>query len=273
MNDRKLGIFLWYGYRIPVPERIRQIREAGFETVLHWWDDSFREEEGLSKEEQACLIRSGGLTIENAHLQFDRANDLWLDTLDGQALLERYLSDLDGLAEFHIPVAVLHPTRGFAPPPVTEAGLKRIRLLVDRAEKRNVRMALENVRNNQTLVQLLDTLPSPMLGLCYDSGHDFVWSGKPYDLLKRYGDRLFAVHLHDNRGREDEHLPIGEGDVNWETVRQGIGDSAYAGSFTLEGDSAVIPPTRTPQEHLKLLYEGAGRLLSGFPGEADAVRH
>ena len=106
-------------------------------------------------------------------------------------------------------------------------------------------MALENVRNNQTLVQLLDTIPSPMLGLCYDSGHDFVWSGKPYDLLKRYGDRLFAVHLHDNRGREDEHLPIGEGDVNWETVRQGIGDSAYAGSFTLEGDSAVIPPTRT----------------------------
>ncbi len=64
MNDRKLGVFLWYGYRIPVPERIRQIREAGFETVLHWWDDSFREEEGLSKEEQACLIRSGGLTIE-----------------------------------------------------------------------------------------------------------------------------------------------------------------------------------------------------------------
>ena len=79
MNDRKLGVFLWYGYRIPVPERIRQIREAGFETVLHWWDDSFREEEGLSKEEQACLIRSGGLTIENAHLQFDRANDLWLE--------------------------------------------------------------------------------------------------------------------------------------------------------------------------------------------------
>ena len=35
MNDRKLGVFLWYGYRIPVPERIRQIREAGFETVLH----------------------------------------------------------------------------------------------------------------------------------------------------------------------------------------------------------------------------------------------
>ncbi len=106
-----------------------------------------------------------------------------------------------------------------------------------------------------------------MLGLCYDSGHDFVWSGKPYDLLKRYGDRLFAVHLHDNRGREDEHLPIGEGDVNWETVRQGIGDSAYAGSFTLEGDSAVIPPTRTPQEHLKLLYRGPAGCCRAFPGK------
>ncbi len=26
------------------------------------------------------------------------------------------------------------------------------------------------------------------------------------------------VHLHDNNGRRDEHLPLGEGSVDWATV-------------------------------------------------------
>ena len=261
---RKLGIFMWFGYRLPVPERIELIRETGYETVLHWWDDSFLEIEGFSREEQANLIRKAGLEIENAHLSFEGINELWLDTADGQALLERYLSDIDSLASCEIPVAVLHPSRGNDPPPASTLGMLRIRALVERAEKRGVRLALENVRaaNNQTLFHILDALDSPMLGLCYDCGHDRVWSGAPYEILNRYGDRLFAVHLHDNMGVHDDHDVPGNGVVDWNAVRKGIGNSAYEGSYTLEGDSATLPPSRTAQEHLSLLYEGARRVLS-----------
>lgn len=258
---RSLGVFLWFGYRIPVPDRIRLIREAGFETVLHWWDDSFLEVEGVSKEVQAGLIRKAGLTIENAHLQFERINDLWMDTLSGQAALEGYLSDIDGLARYDIPVAVLHPNSGLQPPPVSAIGLTRMRALVERAEARGVRLAVENVRDTCALCALLDGIDSPMLGWCYDSGHDLLWSPAPYQLMNRYGGRLFALHLHDNRGQADEHLPPGEGKIDWKTVREGIERSAYRGSWTLEGDSAEIDPARTPQEHLRRLYEGARQYL------------
>lgn len=254
---RKLGIFMWFGYRIPIPDRVRLIHEAGFETVLHWWDDSFMETEGFSKEEQVGLIRKEGLLIENAHLNPNQVNDLWLDTLNGQSSFDRYLSDIDGLAEYEIPVAVFHPISGSEPPPVSAVGMERIHALVERAEKRGVRIAMENMRTNHALIKILDTIGSPMLGFCYDSGHDYVWSHTPYELLDRYKDRLFAVHLHDNLGQNDDHLAPGEGKINWDIVREGIEHSAYKGSYTLESDSAELPPSRTPQEHLRMHYEGA----------------
>ncbi|MDU5290211.1 MAG: sugar phosphate isomerase/epimerase family protein [Clostridium sp.] len=260
---RKTGIFIWFGYRLPLSERVRLIREAGFKTVLHWWDDSFLEEEGYTKEEQTELIRREGLVIENAHLRFDHINDLWYDTLAGQAVLEGYLSDIDGLAAQEIPVAVLHPTRGFEAPPLSFVGMSRIHRLVEHAEKRGVKIAMENVRSNTSLTTILDSVASPMLGLCYDYGHDFVWSKTPYELPRRYQDRLFAVHLHDNMGINDDHLAPGEGMVNWANVRDIIDASSYEGSYTLESDSAVIPAGRTPLEHLLLHYKGAKAML--FP--------
>jgi len=128
---RKLGIFIWFGYRLPVQERIHLIREVALETVLHWWDDSFIDVDGLSKEEQADAIRNAGLGIENAHLQDKYINDLRMDSVDGQAAFDKYLSDIDGLAQSEIPVAVMHVTSGPTPPPLSAIGMKRMQSIVE----------------------------------------------------------------------------------------------------------------------------------------------
>ena len=257
--QKRLGIFMWFGYRIPVPERVRIIRETGFETVLHWWEDL--ETEGFTKEEQVYIIRKEGLEIENAHLQFNNVNHLWLDTLDGQAVFEGYLSDIDGLANHDIPIAVFHLTSGKTPPLVSDIGMYRIRKLLERAEKHDIQLAMENVRDVHILNHVLDLIKSPMLGLCYDSGHDYIWSPAPYELLEKYKDRIFAVHLHDNMGQNDDHLAPGKGEVNWNVVREGIENSVYMGAYTLECDSTENLVLRTPLEHLMMCYENACRVL------------
>lgn len=150
-RTKEPGIFIGFGYRIPIPEGVRLIREAGVETVLNWWDDSLLELEDCTKGEQADLIWQEDLYIKNAHLRTEGVNCHWRGGLDGQALLEQYLDDIDGLASCGIPVAVLHLTSGPAPPPISDVGLRRVRALVERAERRAVRSAVENVRSNRVL--------------------------------------------------------------------------------------------------------------------------
>jgi len=42
------------------------------------------------------------------------------------------------------------------------------------------------------------------------------------------------MHVHDNNGQSDEHLPIGDGTVDWEAVGQAIARD-YSGILVIEG--------------------------------------
>jgi sugar phosphate isomerase/epimerase len=60
--------------------------------------------------------------------------------------------------------------------------------------------------------------------LALDIGHLFIARSRGLaratlrDLLRTFGDKVALVHLHDNRGREDLHLPPGRGEVPWDKV-------------------------------------------------------
>lgn len=99
-----------------------------------------------------------------------------------------------------------------------ERSLLTWEILVARAEKIAVKMALENVfeENPATLRRLLASVNSPFLGYCMDTGHAHLFSRVPLEeWLEALGDRLFEVHLHDNAGEADDHLPPGRGSFDF----------------------------------------------------------
>ncbi|UCG38723.1 MAG: sugar phosphate isomerase/epimerase [bacterium] len=50
------------------------------------------------------------------------------------------------------------------------------------------------------------------LGFCLDTGHLLLFSEVPLEeWLDTFGDALTELHLHDNDGKGDLHLPLGEG--------------------------------------------------------------
>ena len=50
------------------------------------------------------------------------------------------------------------------------------------------------------------------VGFCFDTGHFNAFAGVPLEVwMDRLGHRLIEIHLHDNKGVLDEHLPVGEG--------------------------------------------------------------
>lgn len=101
-----------------------------------------------------------------------------------------------------------------------ESSLDTWRPLVKRAEAVGVTLALENVfeETPESLQALLKKIDSPSLGFCFDTGHHNVFSSASVlTWAESLGPYLKEVHLHDNRGEKDEHLPLGEGTFDFKT--------------------------------------------------------
>lgn len=245
-----LGISTGNGYPIPFEFRYPLFKKAGFDSIMLWWGN----DEIATRVDRIWLAKAFDLHIVNAHASTDDLNALWLPGIEGNRTALRLLREIADAAEFGIETLVLHLTNGSTPPPVSAEGFERIEYLVRLAEDGGVKLAFENVRKTEHLDAVLRHFTSPNVGLCFDSGHAHYWTPDT-DLLDRYSDRIFAVHLHDNLADGDTHLLPMDGSINWQTTMQKLAASNYAGGITLEADI-----------HGSKAYEEAG--LDAFLHEA-----
>lgn len=82
-------------------------------------------------------------------------------------------------------------------------------------------IALENVyeRNPEPLRLLFEALASKSLCFCFDAGHANAFGEVTVgQWMTELGRWLGEIHLHDNGGDSDEHLPIGEGNFPFATL-------------------------------------------------------
>ena len=88
-----LSIYDWFGYDLPLRERYQMIHRAGFDGVMLFWSDEFGRGEYGPGNYRACVgyAREAGLYVENVHAPVGGQQDLWMDTLAGQAVLDCYL--------------------------------------------------------------------------------------------------------------------------------------------------------------------------------------
>lgn len=84
-------------------------------------------------------------------------------------------------------------------------------------EALGVRILLENVFETRpdSLAELRRRV-GESLGFCFDSGHFLLFSEVGLlEWLEALGDGLAELHLHDNKGDRDSHLPVWEGNFDF----------------------------------------------------------
>lgn len=69
------------------------------------------------------------------------------------------------------------------------------------------------------------------LALCLDIGHAYI--AEALEDFFELDLNPINVHLHDNHGKEDVHLPLGQGDIDLKRVLEALSD--YKGGFVIEG--------------------------------------
>ena len=96
-----------------------------------------------------------------------------------------------------------------------------------RARDLGVRVVLENVfeARPQDLEPMLSALAGDGVGFCFDIGHANVFGRADIlEWLEVLSPHLQALHLHDNHGDQDDHLPIGYGTIDFQSFFKWLAD-------------------------------------------------
>lgn len=135
-----------------------------------------------------------------------------------------------------------------------------MRELTKFAKTSNVQLMLENVPTENSGLGRIENFSAvmgavPELKFHLDVGHAFIENRmegvKSY--METFGERLVHIHLHDNHGKEDEHLPLGHGKINFKKVVAWLKEINYSKTITFEVFTSHKDAVRS-REYLKKLW-------------------
>ncbi len=116
------------------------------------------------------------------------------------------------------------------------------------AEPLGVRVAVEVIPNRlsdpASLVAMLDDeLDVNHPGICLDFGHAHLL-GDVADAVETVAEHIIATHVHDNHGRDDEHLVPYRGSIDWDQALVTMQKIGYEGTYLMElagtGEAATV---------------------------------
>lgn len=110
----------------------------------------------------------------------------------------------------------------------------------------------------QNLVELVEELDDPMVGLCLDYGHAHLM-GDLGEAIEAVGGHLFTTHVHDNDGTRDDHLVPFSGDIDWDAAMIATQKIGYDGVLMFE-----VADGGNPAEVLRRTAGAAERLARMF---------
>ncbi len=202
-------------------------------------------------------FRDNGVDLESLHAPFDRINDMWSENIvKGIKMLNRLKNGVQICSKHSIPVLVVHLSSGKPMPEITHVGVKRFERLFEYAEKKGVKIALENQRFLENLSYFMDRYEN--VGFCWDTGHENCFTSG-INFMELYGDRICALHVHDNRclADKDDHLLPFDANIDFDKVASFLAKCAYDKAVMLEVgktahvDGKMIYEDMSDEEYIK----------------------
>ncbi len=122
--------------------------------------------------------------------------------------------------------AVLHRREAF--PRIWPRVLECLKPIVETAGELGIQLGFEiredfeEFPNEVEFPEVLDTFPPEVVGYWHDFGHaqdkEFLGWHDHIETLARRRDRLIGAHIHDCRRPQDDHLPLGHGEINFSAL-------------------------------------------------------
>jgi sugar phosphate isomerase/epimerase len=164
-----------------------------------------------------------------------------------EASLKEILSSLEVAADLQTLKVVLHPSYisglgGFVMGKVKDNAMKSLEVIVGKAHELGLCLCMENMFprghwlvNPEDFAEPFEKFPS--LYLTLDTGHAHIAdpAGQvSLAFIQRFAGRIGHIHASDNFGKEDIHLPVGAGTVDFQAIVRALKSTGYNDTVTLE---------------------------------------
>jgi len=196
----------------------------------HWLPDIQNEVKELLETSYMKLSIHGPYSDVNL-AAFDRGSrkhaiNIFLEIIDICAGL--------GIGPVTVHPGVIGPIQHWDRPRALKLTRESLEILAREAWDNSMLIALENMPNMrfttcQSTNEIMEMMDGLNIGMCFDIGH--AHTASQMSEMMALKDKFINVHVHDNIGEKDAHLPLGKGTVDLSVLRE---LSDYKGNFIIE---------------------------------------
>lgn len=194
---------------------------------------------------QKALFNQHGLEVSQAHAPWRTPKDG--DPEERKRWILAMKKSIRGTQALGCQRFVVHPLFPYMdtaehPDDVWQMNEEFLADLADYAKEYGVVVCLENmpfphfpITTVEHCVEMVDKLGRDNLRICLDTGHAAIFEKADVArAVRTIGQRLEAVHIHDNMGDEDQHLIPGEGIINWNEFTKALKEVGFDKVISLE---------------------------------------
>ena len=250
-------------------DKYKKIKEFGFDGVdfgLTVTEEKYytlpdKETELLMTEEKR-LADDAGVVIHQVHgpWRFPPKDFTKEDRCERMEKMKRsiYLTYLLGCKNW-----VIHPVMPFGINDIVtgkeketrEVNRKFFKELLETAGKYGVTICYENMpfenfslSKPKDILSFVNEINDENFKVCLDTGHANVFGISAGDSVRLFGDKLKALHIHDNKMQKDLHLIPYMGTTDWSDFRKALSEVNFSGVFSLETSLSKDMPSDVFEE-------------------------
>jgi sugar phosphate isomerase/epimerase len=184
------------------------------------------------------------------HAPYSDTNLAADDDLIREWILKRIRASIRFASELKAECLVIHPGWTTATEPFTrgrswELNIRSLHWLMRYAGEYGVDCLIENVPTPTPYLlvsvddfDLFEEEMDPPMNIVLDVAHAHLL-GEEYKFIREYGHKIKHVHVSDNWGDSDQHLPLGEGNIDWSKVIDALDDSNFDGWLVIESYNKI----------------------------------
>ena len=234
---------------------IKMFKDAGFEAFDYSLFDMFEPYHPLNQPdakeylERLIQIKNDcNIVCNQCHAPFPSSvgNDK-----DDPYIYEHIISAMEAASKMGAKIIVVHPKQHLVywenVELLKQMNIEFYKSLIPYCEKYNIKVAVENMyqcrdgrvvdstcANPYEFREYLDLIDSPWIVACMDVGHVAITHYEYDEYVRVLGDKLQAIHLHDNDCINDNHaIPLTQ-NIDMNAVMAALKKYGYKGDLTCE---------------------------------------